>query len=244
MGDALFCRGCGKEMQKTEPICPNCGTAVAPARYKDKNAAAILAFFLGGFGVHRFYLGQWWGIFYLLFCCTGIPSLVGIVEFIVFLVCDRSGWDARYNGGVPGKANTAVIIALVVGLVCVMAMFVVIGIMAAVALPAYQDYTLKAKVNLAYTDAGEAAKVLEQSLRMGELPANLKEAGFTLPLPSYVESMDLEDEVIVVRFSVPELSSGMLRLTPTASGSGTVLWTCTGPGLKPQYLPATCRGDE
>ncbi|HEX2573335.1 MAG TPA: TM2 domain-containing protein, partial [Polyangia bacterium] len=42
---------------------------------KDKNTAAILAFTLGGIGVHRFYLGQTgMGIVYLLFCWTFIPA--------------------------------------------------------------------------------------------------------------------------------------------------------------------------
>lgn len=35
---------------------------------KNRYVAAILAFFLGGLGVHKFYLGKWTGIFYLVLC--------------------------------------------------------------------------------------------------------------------------------------------------------------------------------
>ena len=53
---------------------------------KDKNVAAILAFFLGGLGVHRFYLNQiGLGFVYLIFSCTGIPAIVAFIDFIFYL---------------------------------------------------------------------------------------------------------------------------------------------------------------
>jgi TM2 domain-containing membrane protein YozV len=51
------------------------------AARKSDVVAILLAFFLGSFGAHRFYLGQTgWGILYLLFCWTLIPHLVSFVE--------------------------------------------------------------------------------------------------------------------------------------------------------------------
>jgi TM2 domain-containing membrane protein YozV len=94
----VFCRGCGKEIHETAPTCPHCG---APQRLgypgKNKAVAGVLAILLGGLGIHRFYLGQWWGIFYLLFCWTLIPSLVAFIEGIVFLVTDDATWNAKYG---------------------------------------------------------------------------------------------------------------------------------------------------
>ena len=60
------------------------------ARYNDKkkNAliAIILAVFLGTFGIHKFYQGKvTWGIIYLLFCWTGIPTFWSIVEAITMI---------------------------------------------------------------------------------------------------------------------------------------------------------------
>ena len=46
----------------------------------------ILAFFLGGIGVHKFYAGKTGtGIAFLLFCWTGIPALIALIDFIVGL---------------------------------------------------------------------------------------------------------------------------------------------------------------
>lgn len=52
----------------------------------NKLVYALLAIFLGGFGIHKFYEGKMWkGIFYLLFCATGIPAIIGLVEGIMAL---------------------------------------------------------------------------------------------------------------------------------------------------------------
>lgn len=63
------------------------------ASRKSDVAAILLAFFLGSFGAHRFYLGETgWGILYLCFCWTFIPHLVSFVE--CFLLPGRV---RRYN---------------------------------------------------------------------------------------------------------------------------------------------------
>jgi len=48
---------------------------------KNPTTAVLLALFLGGLGIHKFYMGQTFlGILYLLFSWTGIPSIVGFIE--------------------------------------------------------------------------------------------------------------------------------------------------------------------
>lgn len=52
----------------------------------NKIAYCLLAFFLGGIGIHKFYAGKTGsGILYLLFCWTGIPWVISMIEFIVGL---------------------------------------------------------------------------------------------------------------------------------------------------------------
>ena len=52
----------------------------------NKLIAALLALFLGGFGIHKFYLHRpIQGIIYLLLCWTWIPSLIAFIEGIVYL---------------------------------------------------------------------------------------------------------------------------------------------------------------
>jgi len=65
---------------------------------KSKTTAAILAFFLGGLGVHRFYLGQpILGIVYLLLSWTFIPVFVGLIDFIVLLSYSDQKFNSKYN---------------------------------------------------------------------------------------------------------------------------------------------------
>ena len=60
-------------------------------------AAGLLALFVGGLGIHRFYLGQWWGLFYLLFFWTFIPAIIAFFEGIVFLCTSDEAWNLRYG---------------------------------------------------------------------------------------------------------------------------------------------------
>lgn len=65
---------------------------------KSKIAAGLFAILLGGIGIHHFYLGHVvLGILYILFCWTGIPSLVGLVEGILYLTQSDEAFDIKYN---------------------------------------------------------------------------------------------------------------------------------------------------
>lgn len=62
-------------------------------RRKDRTVGLLLTLFLGGLGIHRFYLGQvGLGLLYLLFCWTFLPVFVSLVE--LFLIMGRVD---RYN---------------------------------------------------------------------------------------------------------------------------------------------------
>ncbi|UZT96269.1 TM2 domain-containing protein [Chryseobacterium fluminis] len=65
---------------------------------KSKSTAALLAFFLGGLGIHRFYLGQnIMGILYLVFCWTFIPALIALFDFFVLIFMSESRFNYKYN---------------------------------------------------------------------------------------------------------------------------------------------------
>lgn len=110
--DEKFCSTCGEIIKEKAEICPKCGvrqtgligqvgdslTNSAP-NGKSRIAAALLAFFLGGFGAHKFYLGQTgMGILYLLFCWTFIPAIIALVEFILLLTMKDEVFNVRYGG--------------------------------------------------------------------------------------------------------------------------------------------------
>lgn len=69
--------------------------------YKSKVTAAILAFFLGGFGIHKFYLGNvGLGIVYLIFCWTFIPAFIAFIEGIILICTSDAEFSRKYGSRV------------------------------------------------------------------------------------------------------------------------------------------------
>ncbi|MEY2984741.1 MAG: hypothetical protein RLZZ568_1358 [Cyanobacteriota bacterium] len=65
---------------------------------KNRLVALIFALFLGSFGIHKFYLGRVVaGILYLIFCWTGIPTILSFVDIILLALMDRHKFDRLYN---------------------------------------------------------------------------------------------------------------------------------------------------
>ena len=72
------------------------------AQAKTKISAALLAGFLGGIGIHKFYYGSWgWGLMYILFCVTGIALILSVIDFIVLLCMSEKQFDNKYNKQPP-----------------------------------------------------------------------------------------------------------------------------------------------
>jgi TM2 domain-containing membrane protein YozV len=122
----VYCRYCGTCIGHLDNLCPACN---AGQNLKPRNqvVAGLLALFLGGLGMHRFYLGQWWGIFYFLLCWSGLPMLIAFVEAIVFLTADKQHWKSRY-GHTDGSSWFIAIVSLgllVISIALVTALLVV-----------------------------------------------------------------------------------------------------------------------
>ncbi len=65
---------------------------------RSRTVAALLAIFLGGIGIHKFYLGQvGWGIIYIVFCWTWIPAIIGIFEGLMFLFMSDKSFESKYS---------------------------------------------------------------------------------------------------------------------------------------------------
>ena len=96
-----YCHACGTQIYIHSEICPKCGvrqTLQSRKKEHSRVTAALLAIFLGGLGIHKFYLGSIvGGLIYLFFCWTFIPSLVGFVEGIMFLSMSDSDFNNEYN---------------------------------------------------------------------------------------------------------------------------------------------------
>ena len=103
-----FCPNCGSELEPNAQFCVKCGVSVAPEQQinplnqKSKIAAGLLGIFLGGFGIHNFYLGYTGkavGQLVLTICSCGIGGIWGFIEGILIL-CGNINTDAN---GVPLK---------------------------------------------------------------------------------------------------------------------------------------------
>lgn len=245
-GYMLNCSACGNEIHSSASSCPKCGASRRSARYKSKGAAAAFAFLLGGFGGHRFYLGQWWGIFYLLLFWLWIPGLIALGEFIYFLVCDQRKWDEKYNEGIPAgpneKGGSGIVIAIIA---CVFVFLIVIGILAAVALPAYQDYTIRARVNTAIVASIPVqSQVKEYYINNNNLP--LSNSDIQLEEPHIIgdgHKISISSGDIIITFRGTEgniLSSKTLIFSPSNEDSS-FSWTCTNGTLENRHRPQKCR---
>jgi len=100
MTGMVFCRGCGKEIHESAKACPHCGATQSTSVQGSKSriSAALLAFFLGGFGVHKFYLGKiGQGFLYLIFFWTFVPAFIAFIEFILYLCQSDEDFARKYG---------------------------------------------------------------------------------------------------------------------------------------------------
>ena len=63
---------------------------------KNKMVAGILGILFGSLRIHKFYMGNIMpGVVYILFCWTGIPSILGLIEGIIYLMDTEEQFQAR-----------------------------------------------------------------------------------------------------------------------------------------------------
>lgn len=125
----------------------------------------------------------------------------------------------------------------------------IIAILASLALPAYQDYLIRAQVSEGLSVAsGARAAVWEYTANHGELPPDNPAAGLAAKESingSYVSEVEVLPTGIHVTYgneANQAIQGNTLILAPTLSStSGTVDWTCTGGTLGAKYRPTICR---
>ncbi|KPV91021.1 Fimbrial protein precursor [Pseudoalteromonas sp. P1-30] len=131
-------------------------------------------------------------------------------------------------------------------LIELMIVVAIIGILAAVALPAYQDYTKRAHVSEGITlGASAKAAVTEYYVSEAAWPEDNAAAG--LPVANTitgnaVTSVGVEDGVITVTFNNKVTTGDTVVFKPTiASTGGSITWTCDEGSVDDKYLPSNCR---
>ena len=155
-------------------------------------------------------------------------------------------------------------------LIELMIVVAIIGILAAIAIPAYQDYTIRAQVTEGLNLASSVkAAVAESYADKGVWPADLAALGIAEePSGKYVETITVTDGTIDITYGIDanadNLAGEILSLKPLVSTNGDVIWVCGdaadpstaseaatasganntsfGTNSKGKYLPSNCRG--
>jgi type IV pilus assembly protein PilA len=154
-------------------------------------------------------------------------------------------------------------------LIELMIVVAIIGILAAIAIPAYQDYTIRAQVTEGLNLMSDMkAGVAEFYAQEGDWPTSLADIGVsgaaTTKSGKYVESIDLQTGTLVAQYGLQansKIEGLTLSLRPMVNRNGDVVWVCgnraepsgaidpsgtTAAGavatsLNSRYLPASCR---
>lgn len=114
----------------------------------------------------------------------------------------------------------------------------IIGVLAAIAIPAYSDYTVKAKLSAAVINSQLARDGLGSFYKTNEkAPESLETVGIA-PLLADGSTLSLEREQMILTVTTRQ---GELVFTPTLDAQGAVRWECSGgESIKPKQLPLSC----
>lgn len=134
--------------------------------------------------------------------------------------------------GVGGAASGIVVVAM-------------IGVLAAVAIPAYQDYVAKAQVSQAIAVGRSATAAVENYYyKTDGIPANLKKTGFVLPPnASSVKQIEInpKNAVVIVTLASPSLLGKSIVFVPSLDNDKRLHWRCVSDDVKANLLPKDCQ---
>lgn len=129
-------------------------------------------------------------------------------------------------------------------LIELMIVVAIIGILAAIALPAYQDYTKRSHVSEGLSlAAGAKASVTEYYSSMGRWPTDNGKAGLATTIKgNAVTSVVVTTSLITIKYNT-KVDDGKDLTLKASNADGAIQWKCGGTGttVNSKFLPANCR---
>jgi type II secretory pathway pseudopilin PulG len=180
-------------------------------------------------------------------------ELVGDYPWLVKRMAAVRALAAGHEPSQPSRSFFAGLLALFVprvgvgagGLGGVMMTVALIGILAAVGIPAYQDYTQKPRINTAYEIGHDATIKVGAYYMVNEaIPSSLEEAGVRLTNNNAVNEVQYDPDTAQVRVLTSISNArgiGTLVFSPSLDGNKRVVWKCSGENLASNALPTACR---
>ena len=148
----------------------------------------------------------------------------------------------RQLGELAGKGGTshaAYVLILIITFVSV------IGILAAIAIPAYQDYTSKARMTQALTVGREATAYVDNYFsQYRSIPRNLDAADFMSSLPPSVKEVSVDNQagtITITMKGAAAIGGKSLKFVAVLEGGDHLGWTCMSEEIQDRYLPQECR---
>ena len=139
-------------------------------------------------------------------------------------------------------------------LIELMIVIAIVGVLAVVALPAYQDYTARAQMSEALTLAeGQKSAVVEYYSDKGTFPTSNQEAGIAAASTitgKYVKSVGVSVDGNDAKITATMKSSGVNKdisgktlILVGKQNAGSFDWTCKKGSVDDKFLPSSCRGN-